>query len=41
MDNIEMDLKEIEFDGVDWIYLAQGRVQWLDLVNMAMDFPVS
>jgi hypothetical protein len=27
-DNIKMDLKEIGIVGVNWIQLAQGRVQW-------------
>jgi len=26
--NIEMDLKEIRCGSVDWIHLAQDRVQW-------------
>jgi hypothetical protein len=26
-DNIKLDLREIEIDGVDWIQLAQNRVQ--------------
>jgi hypothetical protein len=33
VDNIEMDLKEIGWDGVDWIDLAQDRDQWWALVN--------
>jgi hypothetical protein len=36
-DNIIMDLKEIECENVDWMYLFQDRVQWLGLVNMAMN----
>jgi hypothetical protein len=32
-DNIRMDLKEIGWEGVDWMHLAQGRDQWLFLVN--------
>jgi hypothetical protein len=28
MDNIKMDLIRIEWDGVDWIDLAQDRDQW-------------
>jgi hypothetical protein len=28
-DNIEMDLREIGFGDVDWIYLAQDRDRWL------------
>jgi hypothetical protein len=27
-DNIKMDLREIEIDGANWIWLAQDRVQW-------------
>jgi hypothetical protein len=33
LDNIKMDLREIEWDGMDWIYLAQDRDQWRALVN--------
>jgi hypothetical protein len=28
LDNIKMDLREIEWDGMDWIDLAQNRDQW-------------
>jgi hypothetical protein len=31
--NIKMDLREIGWDGVDWIELAQDRDQWRTLVN--------
>jgi hypothetical protein len=31
--NIRMDLKEIGWGGMDWIYLAQDRDQWRALVN--------
>jgi hypothetical protein len=27
-DNIKMDLKEVRCEGVDWIQLNHGRVQW-------------
>jgi hypothetical protein len=27
VDNIKMDLKQTEWDGMGWIYLAQGRDQ--------------
>ncbi|KAJ4437783.1 hypothetical protein ANN_13721 [Periplaneta americana] len=27
-DNIKMDLREVEYDGRDWINLAQGRDRW-------------
>jgi hypothetical protein len=33
VDNIKMDLREIGWDGVDWIDMAQGRDQWRALVN--------
>jgi hypothetical protein len=31
-----MDIKEIGFDDVDWIYLAQDRVHWQVTVNVIM-----
>jgi hypothetical protein len=39
-DNIRMDLREIVWEGVDWIHLAQNRVQWWALVNMVMNLGV-
>jgi hypothetical protein len=33
VDNIEMDLREIGWDGMDWNDLAQDRDQWKALVN--------
>jgi hypothetical protein len=35
-DNIRMDLKEIWWEGVDWIQLAQDRDQWRAVVNTVM-----
>jgi hypothetical protein len=35
-----MDLREIRWDGVDWIDLAQDRDQWRALVNMVMKLRV-
>jgi hypothetical protein len=35
-----MDLREIGFDGVDWICLAQGRELWQTLVNTVMNLRV-
>jgi hypothetical protein len=32
----EMDLREIDWDCVDWIHLAQNRDWWQTLVNMVM-----
>jgi hypothetical protein len=37
---LKMDLREIGWDGVDWIYLAQDRDQWRALVNTVMKFRV-
>jgi hypothetical protein len=36
-DNIRMDLREREWDGVDWIDLAQNRDQWRALVRAVMN----
>jgi hypothetical protein len=35
-----MDLREIGWDGGDWIYLAQDRDQWRALVNAIMNLRV-
>jgi hypothetical protein len=40
LDNIKIDLREIGWDGVDLIDLAQDRDQWRDLVNMIMNLRV-
>jgi hypothetical protein len=37
VDNIKMDLREIGWDGVDWIELAQDRDNWRTLVNTVMN----
>jgi hypothetical protein len=31
-----MDLKEMGWEGVDWIHLAQDKVQWRAVVNTVM-----
>jgi hypothetical protein len=36
-DNIEMDLSERGIDWVNWIHLAQDRVQWQAYVNMVVN----
>jgi hypothetical protein len=36
-DNIKIDLREIIWDGVDWIDLAQDRDKWRALVNTVMN----
>jgi hypothetical protein len=40
VDNIKIDLREIGWDGVDWIDLAQDREQWRVLVNTVMNLQV-
>jgi hypothetical protein len=41
MDNIKMDLyREIGWDDMDWIDLAQDSDQWRALVNTVMNFQV-
>jgi hypothetical protein len=39
-DDIKMDLREIGWDGMDWIDLAKNREQWRALVNMVMNLHV-
>jgi hypothetical protein len=36
VDNIKMDLREVGWDGMDWIDLPQGRDQWRALVNTVL-----
>jgi hypothetical protein len=40
VDNIKMDLREIGWDDMDWIDLAQDRDQWRALVNTVMNLRV-
>jgi hypothetical protein len=40
VDNIKMDLREIGWDGMDWMDLAQDRDQWRALVNTVMNLRV-
>jgi hypothetical protein len=39
-DSIKINLREIGWDGMDWIDLAQDRDQWRTLVNTAMNVRV-
>jgi hypothetical protein len=41
VDNIKMDLRGIEWDGMDWIDLTQNSDQWRALVNTVMNLRVS
>jgi hypothetical protein len=36
-----MDLGYIEWDGVDWIDVAQDRDKWRALMNTVTNFPAS
>jgi hypothetical protein len=36
VNNIKMDLRDIGWDGMDWIDLAQDMDQWRALVNAVM-----
>jgi hypothetical protein len=40
VDNMKIDLREIGWDGMDWIDLAQDRDQWTALVNTVMNLLV-
>jgi hypothetical protein len=37
LNNIKMVLRETEWDGMDWIYLAQNKDRWRALVNTVMN----
>jgi hypothetical protein len=38
VDNLNMNLRKIEWRGKDWIDLSQDRDQWRSLVNTVMTF---
>jgi hypothetical protein len=39
-DNVKMNLREIRFEGMDWIHLASDRDRWWALVKMVMNLRV-
>jgi hypothetical protein len=40
VDNIKMHLREIGWDGMDWIELGQDRDKWRALVNTVINLRV-
>jgi hypothetical protein len=40
VDNVKMDLRDLGWDGVDWIKVAQDRDQWRALENTVMNLLV-
>jgi hypothetical protein len=40
VDNIKIDLRDVEWDGMDWIDLALDRDQWRARVNTVMSLRV-
>jgi hypothetical protein len=39
-EDVRVDLREIGWEGVDWMHLAQDRDQWRAVVNRAMNLLV-
>jgi hypothetical protein len=39
-EDIRMDLREIGWEGVDWIHLAEDRDRWRSLVTAVMNLRV-
>jgi hypothetical protein len=40
VDHVNIDLRELRWDGMDWIDLAQDRDQWRALMNTVMELLV-
>jgi hypothetical protein len=41
VDYIKMDLREVKWGGVDWIYMSRNTKNWGDLVNLVLNLRVS
>jgi hypothetical protein len=39
-DNVRLDLRELGWEGVDWIHLVQDRDQWWAVAETAMNLGV-
>jgi len=39
-DNIRVDLREVGWENVEWMHLAQGRDQWWNHVNTIMNLQI-
>jgi hypothetical protein len=39
-EDIRMDLREIGWEGAEWMHLAQDRDQWQAAVNMVINLQV-
>jgi hypothetical protein len=37
VDNIKMDLRKLEWNGVDWTDMAQDKDKWRALVNTVLN----
>jgi hypothetical protein len=40
VDNVKIGLREIGWDGMHWIDLAEGRDQWRALVSTVMNLQI-
>jgi hypothetical protein len=40
-DNIRINLREIRWEGVEWMHLAQDREHWWAVMNTVMNLRVS
>jgi hypothetical protein len=38
--NIKMDMREVGWSDMDWVYLTQYRDQWRGILNKIMNFQI-